>query len=393
MASIVEQKELYEEGVGVVKKSRFEVNQESLMDVLSVCKEIVPKSDATMPILQSVKFDLIENTLFITATDVTQSIIYQLEVLNTGGVNWSCLFPAKEGIELINRLPKKKLVLEKQEATLLVTYGNNKTATLRILEPDQFPALPDMEAVEQLSLPYETLRRASVGALFASLEESTPALLGMYIHCLEGKLAFSVTDRHRIFRYVSDVAILEPDAFSPGIIPAKSFRRMINSFKGAKYSNNYEIAMTNNYLIMRNPEFVYFGKLLDSTFPDLQRMFNATDEGKLITLPREELSETLHRALSLKTENNRITLEVIDRELVIHKASEDNEIHEEIPGAVTEDGDYPVLKLNGEFLKETLLFGDPAMKIIHMRFTGQRTPVYVTLEDDPSVLAILLPCI
>lgn len=392
MTSIQEKKELQDEGVETVRKMSFEVSQESLMSVLSICKDIVPKSDAIMPILQSVKFDLMGNTLFITATDVTQSIIHQLEVINSEGNDWSCLFPAKEGIELINRLPKKKLILEKQEAKLLVTYGNKKSASLRILEPDQFPSLPDIEAVEQISLPYETLRRASVGALFASIEESTPALLGVYIHCSEGRLAFSATDRHRIFRYVSDIVILDPDAFSSGIIPAKSFKKIIGSFKGAKYSNDFEIAMTHNYLVLRNPEFVYFGKLLDSVFPDLQRTFDVA-EGKVLTIPREGLHETLHRALSLKTENNRITMEVIGGEFVIHKSSEDNEIHEEVTGAVIEDGEYPLMKLNGEFLKETLLCGDLTIKNILMRITGQRTPVYVTLEEDPSFLAVLLPCI
>lgn len=394
MVSLAELKEYGEEGLDTsTKEMTFEVSQESLMAVLSVCKDIIPKTDTVMPILQSVKFDLVGDVLFITATDITQSIIYQLDVTNTCGKDGSYLFPAKEGIELIKRLPKKKLILEKKEATLLVSYGTNRSAMLRILDPDQFPALPNIEAVEQLTLSYETLRRASVGALFASQEEATPALQGVSISCYDGKLTFSATDRHRIFRYISEVPILEQDLFSPGVVPAKSFKKIIDSFKGSKSVSEFELAMTHNYLVLRNPSFVYFGKLLEVNFPDLQRTLNSSQEGKMIMLPREELNDTLYRALSLKTENNRITMEVAGGEFIIHKASEDNEIREGIPDAVIEKGEYPSLKLNGEFLKETLLFGDLTVKNVRLCITGQRTPVYVTLEEDPSVLAVLLPCV
>ncbi|QQZ64532.1 DNA polymerase III subunit beta (plasmid) [Paenibacillus sonchi] len=372
----------------------FEVSQASLMSILTVCEGIIPKSGAAMPILQSIKFDLINETLFVTATDVTQSLLYQLDVKNVAGVNGSYLFPAKEGIELIKRLPRKTLTLEQQDSTLLITYGANRTAMVRILDAEQYPALPSMESVEQLSIPYETLRRSSIGTLFASMEESTPALLGIHIHCCDGRLAFSATDRHRIFNFVSDVAIMDPDSFSSGIVPAKNFKRIVDSFKGAKSTEEYELGMTHNYLILRNSSFVYFGKLLEANFPDLQRTLNAADQGKMVSFSRKEMSETLYRALSLKTENNRITLEVnAAGEFIVHKASEDNEVREEIPNAVVEEGEYPVMKFNGEFLKETLLMGDPTVDIIQLRLTGQRNPGYVTLEGDPSVLAILLPCV
>ncbi len=372
-----------------VKEMAFEVGQEVLMNCLDICGKIVPKTANVMPILQTVKFELKGNLLLITATDINQSLMYKVDVKNTGGVNGSYLFPAKEGIELIKRLPKKSLILAKQETNLLINYGASRTASLRILDSEQFPPLPNVETVELQAISYETLRRASIGALFASGNESTPQLLGIHISNHEGKITFAATDRHRVFRYISDVEILDSESFLTGIIHAKSFKHIVASFKDEKH---IEMGMSKNYLILRNSSMVYFGKLLEAEFPDLRSIFKAADQGTGVTLQKEELDNTLFRALSLESENHRVTFEVDESgEFIIHKASENSELREGFPDAVVESNEFPTLKLNGKFVRDALLMGDPDVKTVHFKVTGSKSPMYVTFEGDPSVIAILLP--
>lgn len=396
METLLEQRQQNEmdvkEEVAVVNEMAFVVDHGALMNALTICGKVIPKTSA-IPIMKTIKFDLNGDTLFITAVDVSQSVLQMLEVKNTGGVTGSYLFPAKEGIELIKRLPAGSLTLTRKESSVYVHYGKSGKANLSVLDSDEFPALPALGNAEMIPISLETLRRAAVASLFTSTDEKTPAINGIHLYNHGGKLGFQATDRHRISRFVSDVSIDNPETFVSSIVPAQNFKQIVDSLKD---SMGIQLAVTSTYLILRDKNIVYFGRLIDATFPDLTTAFKGEDQGIKITLSKEELDKTLYRALSLDAQNNRVTMEIDETgEFVVHTQSENSALCEGFPTAIinAKEGSFPVMKFNGKYLREALLLGNKGTKNVQIRVSGSKNPGYLTLEGDPSVTAVLLPCI
>ncbi len=375
----------------VASEMAFVVDHGALMNALMICGKVIPSSNA-IPIMQTIKFDLNGDTLFITAVDVSQSVLQMMKVKNTGGVMGSYLFPAKEGIELIKRLPAGSLTLTRKESSVHVHYGKSGKANLSVLESDQFPALPVLGEADMIPITLETLRRAAATSLFTSTDEKTPALNGINLYNHDGKLGFQATDRHRIGRYISDVTIDNPETFLSSIVPAENFRQIVKSLKE---SMEIQLALTSTYLILRDKNIVYFGRLIDATFPDLTVAFKGIDQGITIDLPKEALDKTLYRALSLDALNNRVTLEIDETgEFVVHTQSKNSALCEGFPTAIFDaNASFPVMKFNGKYLREALLLGNQETKNVQIRVSGSKNPGYLTLEGDPSVTAVLLPCL
>lgn len=365
----------------------FNVEHESLMNALTLCGKIIPKS-GSIPILQSVKFDLMGDTLFITAMDMSQSVLQLLKVENKSNLNGSYLFPAKEGIELVKRLPHGSLTFSKKESTVYISYGQRGKANLKILSAEEFPKLPKMEAVDVTSIPIETLRKGVLATQFTSSDEKSPLLTGIHIYNHEGKLGFEGTDRHRILRYISEVDIINQETFVNAVINAASFKKIVDSFKDVQ---QIDLLITSSHLILRDRTTVYFGLLINGEYPDFSRIFAQMNSGTEITISREELDDTLNRALSLDATNNRVTIEVDEEGLfVLHTQSENSELSESFPNAKFND-EFSAMKFNGKYLRSFLLILNSEIKNIILSVSGSKMPGFIKAEGDTSSIFVVNP--
>lgn len=364
----------------------FNVDHEAIMSALATCAKVAPKS-SSVPILQCIKFDLNGDTLFVTATDTSQSVLLQMKVENTGGLNGSYLFPSREGIELVKRLPSGTLSFTVKGSSVHISYGKG-SATLKVLDPDEFPQLPALQGAKFLHLPVDVLRKGAASQRFASTDEKTPILCGVHIYEADGKLAFVATNRHRIFRYVSDIQIPEPADFRNGVIDAIHFKSIVDSFKDA---DRIAMAMSDAWLILRDRNIVYFGRLLDGKFPDISQAMVTPADVVAAKVPRGPLDETLNRMLSLEAENNRVFfLRSEDGELIVKSESHTGVIEEAIEGSVVDEG-MTLVKFNGRYLRDALAVGDRDVKEVVMHITGAGTPAHILYDGDPSMTNVVLP--
>jgi DNA polymerase-3 subunit beta len=363
----------------------FSVEHEVIMNALLLCEKVVPRQ-STIPILQCVKFDLKGDTLFVTAMDTTQSVLQMLKVVNQNKMDGSYLFPAREGIKLVKRMPHGSLSFTQKGSSVCISYGERGSANLKTLDPEEFPQLPRLATSEFISVPIDVLRKGALSARFASTNETTPILCGVNVYNAGGKLAFVATDRHRIYRYISNVAIENEENFRGGVIDAQHFKGVVDALQADKV----DLCINDTHLVLREKNIVYFGRLLDGTYPNIEHIFGVKTDFA-IQIPRGALDECLNRMLSLETENNRVTLEASgDGELVVHSHSETGEVSEMIPGSKMSSG-LPAVKFNGRYLREALLVGDREVKTVTLRISGPITPGFVEYDGDTSVTSVINP--
>ncbi|MFD1130743.1 DNA polymerase III subunit beta [Paenibacillus sp. PDC88] len=367
----------------------FTVDHEAIMNVLTTCSKVVPRS-SVVPILKCIKFDLNKDVLFVTAMSDSQSVIVKLQVENTGNQDGSYLFPSREGIELVKRLPSGSLSFSVNEASVRISYGNNGSASLKVLDPDEYPQLPSVAGVKFVPVPMDALRKGAAAQRFASTDSSTAILCGINIRKVEDKLGFTATNRHRIYDFVSDVKIPNPDEFRGGVIDAINFKSIVDTFRT---SERIDLAVTDHHLILRDrsSNSVYFGRLVEGSYPDIAKLCEMPEQSCLARIPLGRLDETLNRMLSLESENHRVYfLHGDNGELVVKSESHTGEIVESIEGSVV-DKSMGMIRFNARYLRDALSASDRDVNDVLFNITGQSTPSYITYDGDPSVLNVVLP--
>ena len=333
-----------------------------------LCAKIVARTSA-IPLLQCIKFDLKGDTLFVTAMDLPkQAVLQMLKVTNEAGEDGSYCLNAKEVIELVKRMPDGNLVFTQQDSTVTVNYGDRGRADLKALSSDQYPQLPQPASANFLSCPIEMLRKGAHASRFAGSDEGMPMITAVNLYNADGRLGFLATNRHRVYRYISDIAIANPEGFREGAILAVQFKGIVDSLR----SSQVDMAIADNYLVLRDKNIIYFGRLLDGTYPNIHNVFGKIGDGYTLTVSRGMMDDTLNRMLSLVgVENNRVTLEVNELgEFTIHSRSETGEICESFPDAKADEG-FPAVKFNALYLRDALLVGDREVKNVSLRTAGR----------------------
>lgn len=376
-----------EQDVMVKTEISFDLEHDALLNALTLCAKIAPRSGA-IPVLQTIKFKLQNNKLYLTAMDIDQAVVQSLDVENTSMVSGEFLFPVREGIDLVRKLPKGNLTFTQKDSLVYISYGSRGgQANLKVLSAEEYPELPELIRTEVFKVPVDVLRKGSLASRFAAVDEKNPNISGIHIYNREGKIAFAATDRHRVYNYESSVAISDQEKFQNAIIPATNFKQIVDSIRG---NGEVVVTITSSHLILKDQSTIYFGRLVEGVYPDLSQIL-ASNKGKTVLLSRAELDDSLNRALSLDTSNNRVTLEVEDEgEFVIHTESQTGEVREKF-SEVKIDDDFPAVKFNGRFLKDALLVGDREAKRIRLTVTGPSNPAFMEMDGDASVVIVVLP--
>ena len=69
----------------------------------------------------------------------------------------------------------------------------------------------------------------------------------------DGRLGFLATNRHRVYRYISDIAIANPEGFREGAILAVQFKGIVDSLR----SSQVDMAIADNYLVLRQEHHLF----------------------------------------------------------------------------------------------------------------------------------------
>lgn len=382
MAKVIEKA-----GLSMVAKgaAAFSVEQGELLNALLLCAKVVPRA-STIPLLQCIKFDLKKDTLFITAMSTEQSVLQMMKVTNENNMDGSYCMGAKEGIELVKRMPVGNLSFIQKDSTVTVTYGDRGRANLQVLSAEDFPELPKLTESYFLSCSIDALRKGAHASKFAGSDEKTPVISAVYLYNDNGKLSFVATDRHRIYRHVSEIEIVDADRFENALITAVQFKGIVDSLKSSKV----DLAINGNHMVLRDKNIIYFGRLLEGKFPIILPLFDKKKLGTAVQLSRGALDDTLNRMLSLEgVENKRVTLEVDENsEFTIHSQSQTGEICDRFPDGKVDDG-FPTVKFNARYLKDALLVGDREVKTVSLRTAGIGLPGYIEFDGDPSVCVVV----
>src|SRR5215470_3828508 len=153
---------------------------------------------ASVQILSGVLLRAEAGRLHLAATDMELSLRSSLEAQVEG--DGAVVVPGRLLVDLVRLLPEAELTIEHRadESTVHVTSGPS-TSTLHTYAAEDFPRLPDLDAVGTFTVDRESLLdTVSRVARSASRDESRPVLTGILVRFEAGKLVMAATDSYRL---------------------------------------------------------------------------------------------------------------------------------------------------------------------------------------------------
>ncbi|MCM3618241.1 DNA polymerase III subunit beta [Sutcliffiella horikoshii] len=363
---------------------------QSVQDVLKAVS-----SRTTIPILTGIKIVATEEGVTLTGSDSDISIesfipseeegSEYVEVKTAGSV----VLQARFFSEIIKKLPMDTVEIEVQSQYVTTIRSGNSEFNLNGQDAAEYPHLPQVEEQNVFKVPTDLLKNIIRQTVFAvSTSETRPILTGVNWKLENHELTCIATDSHRLALRKAKVDA-ENDIVCNVVIPGKS----LNELNKILDDNNelLDIVVTENQVLFKAKNILFFSRLLDGNYPDTSRLIPAESKTD-ITVTTKEFLQAIDRASLLAREgrNNVVKLATLEA-ATLEVSSNSPEV-----GKVVEQ--VQSNSINGEELKISFSakYMMDALKALEgneilINFTGAMRPFVIKTLHDDSMLQLILP--
>src|SRR3954467_10701885 len=202
---------------------RITASKDELVQALGVVSRAV-STRTSVQILSGILLEPQGGELRLAATDMELSLRANVQAQIEG--DGAIVLPGKTLADIARLLPSDEVTIEHKpsEAVVHITSGS-ASYTLHMYNPEDFPRLPELDAVETFSVDRESLLETIVRvARAASRDESRPVLTGILVSFTGGKIVMAATDSYRLA-----VKETELDGSTPeleAIVPSRALQEL-----------------------------------------------------------------------------------------------------------------------------------------------------------------------
>ncbi len=328
---------------------KFIVSSSLLLKNVQALSGVLNASN-TLPILDDFLFELKEDTLYITASDLETTMTVSLE-------------PTKSEEPGMIAIPAK-ILLEtlKTFADIPVTFSiNNDTMGIEISagdgkyrltghRSDEFPQTPTLEDTTSLEISSVVLGNAISKTLFAAgNDELRPVMSGVFCELTPDDVTFVATDAHKLVRYRRTDA--KADVSASFILPKKPLNQLKHILVGdAAVKIDYN--QTNAFFSFANVNMVC--RLIDGRYPNYEAVI-PTNNPNALTIDRLSLLNSIRRvAIFANQSTHQVRFKISGKELTL--SAEDIDYSNEAKERLTcsYEGEDIEIGFNSKFLQEML---------------------------------------
>ncbi|SEL39762.1 DNA polymerase III subunit beta [Parapedobacter koreensis] len=345
-------------------------------------------SSTVLPILENFLFEIKDNVLTISATDLQTSMVTSLpiEAKEEGRV----AMPSKILIETLKTLPDQPVAFSVDTQTLAIeiSAGDGKYK-LSGENADDFPKIPVVDNASSVSMPTSVLAEAINKTIFAvSNDELRPAMSGVLVQFAEQSITFVATDAHKLVRYRrTDIGSPKPTSL---ILPKKALSLLKSSLPTEDVGVSMEYNSTNAFFKFGSIHLIC--RLIDERYPDYEAVIPRVNPNRL-TLDRHIFLNSLRRVVIFANKTtHQVRLKISGSELNISAEDLDfsNEAHERL--SCQFEGEDMEIGFNAKFLVEMLNNLDSEEVVLEMS-TPNRAGLLIPAVSDESedILMLVMP--
>ena len=364
---------------------KFIVSSAALLKELSSINGVIT-TNPVVPILENFLFEIAENKLTITASDLQTSMITEIEVESkeTGSI----AVPAKILIETLKNLPEQPVTFSVDTSTYSIEISSdNGHYKLAGENATDFPKVPTVTPDFSITMSTDVLRKAINNTIFAtSNDELRPAMTGVYMNLSETSATFVGTDGHKLIRYRrADVATKNGNTI---IVPRKGLNMLKNTLPAENMDVTVDFNVSNAFFQFGNLKMIC--RLIDERYPDYENVI-PTENPIRMTIDRLEMLSSLKRiSIYANKTTHQVRLKITGSELLISAEDLDfaNEANERL--VCEHVGDDIEIGFNSKFLIEMLSNLETKEVELHLSAPNRAGLIIPTEQDENEDLLMLV---
>lgn len=365
---------------------KISITRENLLNVLQTVGGVVEKRQ-TMPILGNLLFQVSNQTLIVTASDLEIETRAQTQLEETDTEQFAITLPAIKLINIVRSLPDGLTILMDFEASRCSVKAGRSNFKLSTLPAEDFPTIDLTQAELSFSIPQNRVKKIMQHSSFAMASQDVRFYLnGMLFDINSDQLRVVATDGHRLSTCYTPLDV-EGITATQAILPRKGVMELAKLVQDEE--TPLEFSLAKNYLTVRVESTLFTCKLVDGRFPDYRRVIPENND-QLIQTDRELLRSLLQRASILSNDKFKgIRLVLSENLLAVHATnSEQDESHEDM--AIDYNGTEMEIGFNVAYLLDVL--NTVHDDCVTLKFKDANSSCLITDEtDECSCQHVIMP--
>jgi len=373
---------------------KFIIQRDRLVhSVQEVMKAVTSRT--TIPILTGIKINTTTEGITLTGSDSDISIQSFIPAEEDGNeivevqASGDIVLNARFFSEIVKKLPMDTVEIEVQTNFQTIIRSGKAEFNLNGLDPEEYPHLPIIEEANLFKLPTDLLKTLIRQTVFAvSTSETRPILTGVNLKVENDELTCIATDSHRLAMRTANIESKINGTYSV-VIPGKSLNELSKILDDT--NELIEIVITENQVLFKAKNLLFFSRLLEGNYPDTSRLI-PTDSKTDVIVKTKELLQAIDRASLLAKENRNNVVKLLTHDGgVIEVSSNTPEVGKVVEEVVAEaiEGEELKISFSAKFVMDALkaLEGTD----IKISFTGAMRPFVICPLHDDRMLQLILP--
>lgn len=366
---------------------KFIVSSSQLLNQLQILGGVI-NTNNTLPILDNFLFELSNNQLKISASDLETTMSSTIDV--ESDENSTIAVPARLLLDILKTFPEQPLTFKIEDNNTIEISSNSGKYALAYADGEEFPKSVELESPSSTTLRGDILATAISKTIFASgNDDLRPVMSGVFFQFSPENLIFVATDAHKLVKYIrTDVQASEVAEF---IMPKKPLTLLKNILTGSEDDLLIEYNDT-------NAKFTFGGsilicRLIDGKYPNYEAVIPKENPNKL-TLERNSFLNSVRRVSIFSSKStHQIRLKMAGTELKISAEDLDfsNKADERLQCSY--EGDDMQIGFNSRFLLEMLNHLNSNEILLEMSLpnrAGLLTPID-GLDEGEEITMLVMP--
>ena len=346
-------------------------------------------STNTLPILDNFLFEINNNKLTLSSSDLESTMTSEIEIESTS--TDKIAISAKLLTDILKTFSEQPLTFSKTDNNTIEISASNGKYSLAYLNGDEFPKQIELLDAHETKVKGSDLGNAINSTIFASgTDDLRPVMNGVFFQFNSDSLKFVATDAHKLVKFeTSEYTANEVSEF---IMPKKPLQIL----KGILQGENSELVIQHNE---SNAKFIFDKssitcRLIDGKFPNYEAVI-PKDNPNVLTIDRQLFLNSVRRVsiFSNKT-TNQIRIKIAGTLLNISAEDFDfsNKADENLECQFS--GDDIQIGFNSKFLIEMLnnLESDMiTLSMSHPNRAGIIRPLNEDGESKETITMLVMP--
>ena len=369
---------------------KFILSSLKLLKAIQALSGVINSSN-TLPILDDFLFDINDDELKITASDLETTMTVSIKPDMVEGKG-QVTIPARLLIDVMKNFPDIPVSFNIDEATLAIeiTTGEGRYKMVGH-KSDEFPQVPVITEPSTWDIPADVLACGFEKTIFATgSDEIRPIMTGVFMAMSDTCLTFVATDAHKLVRYRRmDV---KSDAAASFIVPKKPINQLKNILAG-RADEPVHVEFNNTNASFTFGEYKLICRLIEGRYPNYEAVIPTTNPNKLV-VDRQLLNAAIKRvAIFSSKATHQIRFKITGQELVL--TAEDLDYSNEAKERLTcnYSGEDMEIGFSSKFFQEML--ANLSQTEIQLEMSAPNRAGIITPVDnqnaDEDILMLLMP--